>query len=146
MYDKVKDVLFEWIKYDDWLYTSDIRGSRRVSGTRADRKCLFVTTFAHADSHLDAEKDRFCQRLHDLVRTAQNADVIDLAGDLNARVDSIEPGERHFKGRPGLDCGRSDNDERLLSLWSYHRPFLSSTSFKTESAVQQPGGLRQRTI
>ena len=38
--------------------------------------------------------------------------------------------ESHLGGRCGLDCLRSDNGERLLSLCSEHRLFLASTNFR----------------
>ena len=123
--------LLEWIPVDSRLCAVRLKGSCRRSRLREETRNLFViAAYAPTDCSSDAVKDGFYQRLHDLLRTIPRSDVVILAGDLNARVGRLSADESHLGGCFGLECSRSDNGERLLSLCSEHRLFLSSTNFK----------------
>ena len=130
--DRAEAALLDWIPVDSRLCAVRLRGSCKVNSRRSDRRNLFVVSaYAPTDCSPDAIKDVFYQKLHDLLRKANRADIVVLAGDMNARVGRLSPSEAHIGGPFGLDSCRSENGDRLLALCSDHHLFLASTNFRS---------------
>ena len=128
---RAEPALLEWIPVDSRICAVRLKGSCRKSRFRTETRNLFVVAaYAPTDCSSDAVKDDFYQRLHNLLRSVPRTDIVVLAGDLNARVGRLTSFESHLGGRFGLDCQRTDNGDRLLSLCSEHRLFLVSTNFR----------------
>jgi hypothetical protein len=145
--ERAEAALLDWIPIDSRLCAVRLEGSCKVSRQKNRKRGLFVVAaYAPTDCSPDAVKDRFYERVHDLLQKAPKSDIVILAGDLNASVGRLLPTETHLGGQFGLDGHRSDNGDRLLSLCSDNRLFLSSTSFrrsKRRTATWRPPSLTQ---
>lgn len=71
--DKAKVGLLGWIPVDSRRYAVPISGLCKASRTRGGQRFLFLISAYDPIYHSSsADKDRFYQRLHDLIKTAQN--------------------------------------------------------------------------
>ena len=131
---RAEAALSDWFPVNSRLWTVRLESSCRIKQTRSDTRSLFVAAaYAPTDCSPEAAKDAFYQELHNLLRKANRADIVILAGDMNARIGRLSSSELHLGGRYGLDNCRSDNGERFLHLCADHNLYIASTNFRHSS-------------
>ena len=87
---------------------------------------------AHAPKNWsnDKTKDSFYTELSNLLRSAEQHDVVVFSGEVNAQVGRIASSEKHLSGVFGIQTNRTDNGDRLLQLCDDQKLYHISIHFK----------------
>lgn len=94
---------------------NDVRGRWKVSSRHSDRRNLLFPPDCDSTGFSRGKIKDTNQRLQDLLRRANQPDILILTGDNNARMGWLPSNDEHLKSRLALKFWRLGDKERLLT-------------------------------